>query len=272
MDEGYPLYRHDCNFAHQGLDGYQQFFVHCAGQPNIKIYLEATPDYMYQETALSVLAGLDPRPKVVFVLRHPAERVYSLYRFAQQNMAVLPPDVAFSEFLAQVEVADPTLARRPILLNAVNHSRYSQYLRRWIKAMGAEYVKVVVFEEMIRQPQRVLSDLCVLFGIEPGFYEDYTFSQRNASVAIQHHRLHFLRRRLSRALPSALKPKVLRRLYDSINLKPAPRGRSPEDQAVIVRLTAAFSAEIEALSSLTGEDFSSWSHTPDGVRIAAALR
>jgi hypothetical protein len=226
---------------------------------------------MYQETALKVLSKLDPKPQIVFVLRQPAERIYSLYRFAQQNMAVLSPDVAFPEFLAQVERADPTLGGRAILLNAVNHSRYSQYLRRWIEAMGADRVKVVVFEEMVRQPKRVLSDLCAWFGIEPSVYTDYTFSQRNASVGVQHHRLHYLRRRLSRALPGALKPKVLRRLYDRINVKPAPRGRSPEDQAAIVRLAAAFSAEIEELSSLTGEDFSSWAQSSDGVRIAAAL-
>lgn len=269
IDPGYPLFRAESNLAQQGAEGYAAFFRHCAGAPETRAWLEATPDYLYQETALAHLSGLRPQPRIVFVLRRPADRIYSLYRFAQQNMAVLPPDLSFPAFLERVEEDHPSLAGRDILRHAFDHSRYSTYLRRWLEAFESDRVKVLIFEEMIREPREALTQLSGWLGIGADFYEAYAFTKKNESVAVRHHGLHAMRRRLARALPGFLKPRVLRRTYDRLNVTRPPRGRSPEDQAALDALEPRFASEVEALAALTGLDFSRWQH-PDKQAIGAA--
>ena len=54
IDKDYPLYHQERSFLRRGLVGYSEFFQkHIPGLH--KIFIEATPDYMYQNTPLKVL-------------------------------------------------------------------------------------------------------------------------------------------------------------------------------------------------------------------------
>jgi len=265
MDAGYPLYRPQCNIDHLGIEGYRQFFSHCKGGDS-RIYLEATPDYLYQETALRVLSGFDPQPKVVFILRKPSERIYSLFRFAQNNMAVLDASISFKKFLEMVECRDPSLRGRDILLNAIDHSDYAIHLEKWFTAFGRERVKVLLFEELVADPRALMEELCRWLELEPEFYEGFDFQKQNEAVTVKSQAIHYWRRRIARYLPAGLKPKGLRALYDRLNITRGGVERSAEEQVTLARLDQRFAEGVEWLGVLTGLDFSTWSQTREGGR------
>ena len=71
------------NIASDGLAGYQAFF---RPNPRHQVLLEATPSYVLQETPLATLAELKPPPRVLFMLREPAARVQSEFRYLKHTL------------------------------------------------------------------------------------------------------------------------------------------------------------------------------------------
>ena len=88
MDVDSPLLTPRVNVHEQGAEGYAALFAHSS--PDATVLLEATPDYLYQRTALAFFATVDTAATIIVVLRRPASRVYSYYQYARGNMAVIP--------------------------------------------------------------------------------------------------------------------------------------------------------------------------------------
>jgi hypothetical protein len=84
---------------------------------------EATPDYLYQQSALEHIADLPGDVTILFMLRHPADRAYSLFNFAQNNISVVPKKIDFGTLLDDIERNAESYADRPILRN-----HYSSWL------------------------------------------------------------------------------------------------------------------------------------------------
>ena len=76
MDKNYPLKNIYLNYHKDGIEGYRKIFPECLNEANI--FLEATPDYLYQKTAIQVLSSLNPLPSIYFLLRKPSMRIFSL--------------------------------------------------------------------------------------------------------------------------------------------------------------------------------------------------
>ena len=85
-DKDWPLWNKKVkyNYHLNGLEKYQNLFEHCKSV-NAKVVIEATPNYLYSRTALNVIPTLNPRPKILFILRKPSDRVYSIYQFFKNN-------------------------------------------------------------------------------------------------------------------------------------------------------------------------------------------
>jgi hypothetical protein len=75
-------------------------FCHYRGE---KAVGEATPEYMYFDVALARMRDYNPALKLVFLLRHPAERAYSQYRMAVERGLEAR---SFSEALRQDAAAE----------------------------------------------------------------------------------------------------------------------------------------------------------------------
>src|SRR5882672_4560890 len=73
-----PYLNRELNYHQHGLAAYERYFRDERHKP---IRLDASTRYFDQETARTVLAALDPPPHVIFVLREPAARVLSLFRY-----------------------------------------------------------------------------------------------------------------------------------------------------------------------------------------------
>jgi len=259
IDKDYPLYNPEYNVDEQGLEGYSQFFSHCKGTAP-KVYLEATPDYLYQETPLKYLPELDPIPQIIIALRNPAERIYSMFQFARNNMAVIDARMTFAEFLAALrDPASEVLNDRPHLRDVMVQSRYAHYIERWLKVFGRDRVHVFLFEDLVRDPYRFMITLCDILGLDPEIYKTYKFDKRNVTRQVRFQLLHRLARRVRKLSSTSIPGRRLAgALYRHINAPPAPVNRSDEEMRLIEELNSEFVDDNRRLAELLGMDLTHW--------------
>lgn len=258
IDPDYPLYQPDRNILGQGLEGYRQFFDD-SDEGGAKVYLEATPDYLYQRTPLDVLPKFESAPLIVFVLRKPSERVYSLFRVAQNNVAILDQAIKFGEFIEMVRTNDNRLAKRPILKSAIEHSRYVRYIDRWRAVVGKHSIHIVVFEEMVNDPKKCIRDLCALLDIDADFYNSFSFKTKNATETIASAALHRIKRKYANLVPESALRRVASRLYRSVNVsRTLGIEMSQEDSELIDSLEIDFLPYNNELAERYSLDLSYW--------------
>ena len=259
LDDDSPLRKPHGTFGSGGISGYAELFRACADAgPRARI-LEATPDYLYQERARTVLASLVPPPVVLFMLRRPSARVYSHYQFARNNMAVLPREVTFADFVdgAMRDEAPGGWARWN-LQHVVRYSRYADYLERWIEALGRDRIRVFLFEAMAADPRSFMVEVAGEIGIDPGFYATYGFPRVKETFAVRQQWLQRVRTAIGSRTPDGAIKRAIRGWYEKANVRPAGGGPAVDERAVLERLDRAFESDNARLARLLDLDLAAW--------------
>lgn len=256
MDRGDTLARRP-GYQELGLAGYPRLFPESASRATF--LLDASPQYYYQETARRVLAGLKGRPQVLFVFRNPARRLYSLFRFAQNNQAVLSPSLSFPAFLEEVRGGSyHHLRGRPMLQNALRHSDYASYVERWLEALPREDLHFLVFEELVRDPRAVMDRLARALGLPVDFYASYDFPVENETYGVRSRWLHRLSRGLHARLPLAGIRRRIKAAYFRLNTRAPESSPRPQELPSLRELDRDFAEANRRLERLTGLDLSAW--------------
>lgn len=219
-----PFFFHDeinrfnakLNFHKHGLESYPELFESC--KPN-KVVFEATATYIYQKTALEQIPNLPTTPKMVFVLREPASRLLSKYRFNRYKLHNI--NYSFKDFCSQ----DGSF---PSGLH-YNEGFYSRYLELWLKALGHERLKIYLFEDLMRNPHKIMRDLCKFLEINPSFYDHFEFQKHNETFATRFGGLHKWAVSAMGWIPKPL-VKTLLPLYKLINASHTPEMTLEEHQ------------------------------------------
>jgi hypothetical protein len=141
--------------------GYQQLFSHC---PASSLAGEATPDYLTTEGCDDRIHATIPNVKLITILRDPVQRTWSHYQFSVLHKV---------EKLGLVEAlqAEPERLKiksdhTDIFFSYLQRSRYIEHLERFEKRFGREQMKVILLDDLVRDPVAVLSDIYQFLGIE----------------------------------------------------------------------------------------------------------
>ena len=258
MDRDYSLFKAESNYLDHGLSGYRRYFSHLA--PGcFKWICEATPDYLYQQSALEHIADLPGDVTILFMLRHPADRAYSLFNFAQNNVSVVDKKVDFCSLLDDIERNNEDYSGRPILRNIINHGFYYNYLHRW-KARYGERVRIHLFEEMSANPRIFMQQLARSLDIDPGYYERAVLEQENRTVRVRNQRMQRIYKALRsfewlREMPQI---KTISRLYKKLNFDDAVREKSVEDRQRLHALSVRYQEDMTMIEREFGIDLAVW--------------
>jgi hypothetical protein len=259
MDRGYPLFKAQSNYLDHGMEGYQGYFAHLDPQ-RPKLICEATPDYLYQQSALEHIADLPGDVTILFMLRHPADRAYSMFRFAQHNIGVIPKKFDFTDFLDDLDRHAESYAQRLILRDLLRHGYYHTYLRNW-KARYGDRMQVYLFEEMAADPRGFMQRLAQRLDIDPDYYATAPLGVENSTVRVRFQPVHRLYRRLRRrdwlrALPMA---QSATRFYRRFNVEKSGRSsRSDRDQQRLTALSRCYQTEMTLIEQEFGLDLTAW--------------
>ena len=258
MDPGYPLYNKGMPTYHKdGLSGYGSFFTHCSNSEE-KILLEATPNYLYQTTALEILPSL-PGVKLIFILRKPSERIWSLFKYAKNNAAVLPSTISFRTFIEMVKGGHNLLKNDLILQNAIKNSQYIQYLLPYKKRCAEGQMLIYLFEHMKAAPYQFMLKLCSDINIDGRYFDTFDFQPKNVSYRVKNKYLHKTIQKISTLFPPFVLQRnvYLRRMYYRINTE-QDTGKSEEDRKYLALLDAEFHSYNERLASAMNVDVTAW--------------
>jgi hypothetical protein len=263
MDEGHPLRHRDSNYQQHGLDGYRQYFENSSADQ--RIIFEATTHYLYQQTALEVLASLDPMPQIVFVLRKPSERVYSSFQYSKNNLANVRRELTFSRFVDELgKTSDSTMLREYaresafVLSNDIKYSRYIEYLTTWVERFGTERVHVLLFEDMKRDPRGFMQTLARRIDIDPRFYDNYNFQAKNETVNLKYLSLHRGARKLNGVIPRSGLRNALKSVYLKAQARESRNGRSAADRQSLNELDRHFQPFNRRLAKELSLDLAVW--------------
>jgi hypothetical protein len=185
--------------------------------------MEATPWYCHggERVVQAVQRTLDD-PRIIISVREPVERMWSGYKMAKSKRSV-PAEASFTDYVrASMDEGDGTVARfRHLAKVSLELGRYADYLGDWIAAFERR-LRIVFFDDLVRQPAVLLEDLCRWLGLDRGPLDTIDFTPRNRTV---HHRSLRLRRLAAagnRVLPLGVRrqPRVqtlVRQVYGLVN-------------------------------------------------------
>jgi hypothetical protein len=259
LDADSPIVDRRRSYDEHGLAGYAALFEHCASrQPEPAVVMEATPDYLYQSTAPMVLASLQPQPLIMFLLRRPSERVFSHYRYAQNNMALLPRRMTFAEFVDAARTKGGALDGMRNLPHAVDYSRYASYLAVWTRQFDSSRIRVYLLERMKADARRFMHTVASDAGLDPSFYDSYAFPRMNDSVEIRWRWLERARPTLARAVPAGPVKRAARQLHGALNVAKTSPGATGDERAVMRDLDREFAPDNARLASMLSMDLEEW--------------
>ncbi|WP_392665179.1 sulfotransferase family protein [Amaricoccus sp. B4] len=255
VDPGTHMYRPEAHVS-RGLEAYRGQFPLCDGaQP--KVILESTPAYLYYRTALAEIPDLSSRPRCLFILREPAAQIYSLYTYFRDNWSWIPGEMGFAEFLAAVRAESHDFNGNELARNALAYARYVDYLLPWRERLGADRMMVATFDTFIADERALTRRVAEWLGLDPTFYDTYTFPRENETYAPRNRTLQKANVAIRGLLPRGAFYENLRGVYRKLNTR-KPDGPAEEERALISGLRGEFMESNARLAEEFALDLSRW--------------
>ncbi|HVN64633.1 MAG TPA: sulfotransferase [Candidatus Binataceae bacterium] len=246
---GLPLNRKETNYFTRyydnGIEWYRDYFRHCA--PGVPIG-EISPMYFADDKARERIKEVIPDCKIICSFRDPVDRAYSQWRL-MVRMAT-----------TRASFADAVERHRELR----ESGRYGTYLAKWYEAFGRDRVMVLIYEDIVADPQKFLDGVCRFIGIPPIRLEGSRLAKERVNtipVAPRNPRLARNVRNLLQWLNDRRYHRIVQKFrYSRVWRYCFERGEefagpTPEEDA---RVRAYYRSEIEALEGLIGRDLSAW--------------
>src|SRR6185312_12290848 len=237
------------------LDEYLELFA--AAQPG-QLIGEASPSYLRSESAAARIAELAPDARIIAILREPASFLRSMHLELLKDHEESEKD--FGRAIARERREQDT---KPVLWYSPERVRYTEQLRRYHDAFGADQVLVLIYDDFRADNERTIRR--VLRFLEVDETLPIAPSEANRTVLVRSPRAYAALRSLylgrgpaARVLKGVIKMLTSRRLRrDGIY---AIRHRvlygepSEPDRELMLQLRRSFKPEVVALSEYLDRD------------------
>lgn len=212
MDPDHPLTNSKLNMQYDHWSNYHSFYDNIEN----KLLLEGTTHIIYQKSVPSILSKLTDPPKIIFLLRNPIDRFFSSFVYSKNNLASIPSDLTFNEvakkqlngnFSPLCNNASGEIVGKDLLFG-----QYFNYLENWYDVYPQDKIRILLFEELINNPQNVLND--VFDFLELDFSKSMIkIDTKNTTKTIKNKLLHRRLRSLSPLIPNSLFVNQLKKAY-----------------------------------------------------------
>lgn len=249
MDEGERMFNPDRCWQAGQEAGYAALFPE-----NNTWMVDGTTLSIYQQAALEY--AKKHQPHVLVMLRCPAQRAYSTFRYYRDTRLALPQELSFSEFIEGVSKKPETYPDTQ-LAQVLLHGEYVHYLRKWQEAVSADHLKIFTFETFMADPYAGMADLCEWLGL-PDIYANYSFATVNESRAVRSRWLFQAKETLAKLVASRRMKDALRPWYHALNSAGKKEPGSDEDQLQIDALKQQLQSANQQLATEFGVDVTAW--------------
>lgn len=240
------------NINNLGLEGWAECFVD-QGKGDFDIWLDASPQYQYQDIALRTIAKLDPQPKIIFIVRAPSRRLFSLYQYARYHQRAIPDISSFADFLDQIRHPEESGIRPRMLANAWNDTKYDMMIDRWSKVIDKENLCVVSLDELVTNRQALLGGLCNWLGVSTSGIAKTVVTRSNPTVITRSRALRRVGSRLARRLPENILTRATKDALRNWNSAPLDYSELEANRAILALIEEQFAPNMRRLHQLKQE-------------------
>ena len=136
--------------------------------PPGRILGEACPAYLWDESAAERIHAFHPAIRILMILRDPAERFLSAYRYGRQR--------------GTVHATDPQTVLKKYKSLLLDRGLYFQQVRRYLDCFPREQVKIFWFDDLRRDSRALLLEAEQFLGLE-SFVPDNVADESNVTAA-----------------------------------------------------------------------------------------
>jgi len=213
---------------------------------NEKTIGEASTSYMQDPESAKLIYQVIPNAKIIIILRDPIERTFSHY-LTDMEMAL--EKISFDKL---IRMKSDEFQKFPYLKNILDASLYSVQVKRYVDTFGFERLKILVFEELVKNTKDIVQDVLKFLDLD---YQIQNFEAQNYNpyTAVRMPLAHYLVntslvRKISHHLIS---PSVRQNLREKFLFKNEPRPKiSEKDRTFLQNL---FRDDVQKLCSLLGK-------------------
>jgi hypothetical protein len=235
---------------------------------------EASPVYIWSQTAAANIAQAQPEARIVAILREPASYLRSLHYELMQARIEKEPDLRRAIELEPERIGQrPDGELWPEVLQYTDHVRYVEQLRRFYAQFPREQVMVLIYDDFRRDNEETVRGVLRFLGVDAS--GPVEVMDANPTVRLRNVRADEMVKALdhgqgpaARAVKRtarAIAPRSMRRKgYELIQRRMLFGAARPPDESLTVELRLRFRPEVEALSDYLERDLVSlWGY--DGV-------
>lgn len=224
------------------------------GHGDFDIWLDASPQYQYQKVALATIAALDPQPRVLFIVRKPSARLFSLYQYARYHQRRLPHVTSFSQFLDEIRPpVDSRLRDQKMMVTAWQDSCYDQMLAQWAEVVAPGKLFVTSVEELGSDRDGVLSRLARWLEIDPAGLQGASAVRSNPTVVTKSRLVRRLGARAAHMLPDNALIRRLKTVIRGLNTAAIDREEIQRNRPLLAELDEEFRPHMERFARLRQE-------------------
>jgi hypothetical protein len=150
-----------------GRPAYKKYHANFKPAPQHRVIGEATPIYMYWNTAPTRIWSYNPGMKWVLVLRHPVERAFSAWNMETKRGA---ERVSFREAVAQESMrCREALPLQHRIFSYLDRGFYAHQVRRLFNTFGRENCLILLNEDLRTNHQITLRSVFDFLKVDPSF-------------------------------------------------------------------------------------------------------
>ncbi|MEM9312228.1 MAG: sulfotransferase domain-containing protein [Pseudomonadota bacterium] len=221
------------------------------GLGDFDIWLDASPQYQYQRTALETIARLEPQPKVLFILRNPARRLFSLYQYARYHQQAIPWVMSFEHFIEAVrEPVDDRIAQFNMLRSAWRDTIYDAMIEDWSGAVPAHNLFVTSIEELAQDRTKTLRSLASWLNIDAQPLIMAQSAKSNPTIVTRSRTLRSIGAKAARLLPENPVVRWAKDAVRELNSAPVDRDELDDNAPFLAQLEEEFAPMMARLGAL----------------------
>ncbi len=217
---------------------------------------ESSVSYLYMPGTAERIFEFNPKMKLIVSLRNPVDRAYSSFNMAKSYG--LEPLKTLAEGLE----AEPGRIQEnsSLLLRYRDMGLYFEQLARYYDVFSPDQIKVIIYEDFVRNPVQVVREIFEFIGVTTDFEPDPDLHSNATKRPDNENPIHDLfngehaaRSILRRLLPMSARQQI-REFVREVFFKPSPPISIHERR----KLEYLFRDDIRKLQKLLGRDLSAW--------------
>lgn len=252
--------------AHHLISSWEQYMAQFARpKAGARIVGEGTFCYLYSQVAVRRIAELNPKARLIAMLRNPLDLVYSFHSQLSYN-GEETEDFARALALQEVRRAGnqiPPHCQTAAMLQYYAVARLGEQVARVLEYFPRDQVKLILFDDFRRNTAEIYADTCRFVGVDSDGRREFPVVNSN-----KRHRSRWLGRfteqppaglyAAARCVKHALGWQTFG-VIDFIrryNVQEVPR--TPISRELRAEMAQNFLPDVELLSELVGRDLTDW--------------